>query len=252
MMRLGALLLLLCAAAVPLSAQELEPVLLSVRPSNIVCGCGGRFDTRLVVYNPNPTNMRGSCVDDTCGPIAPGGHELTGPTMGGSYPTFLYLPKGEADRLHMSLITQSHMWDQPDNVAFAELPIVRASEFRDTKIDIVGVRMEPGFRQSLRLYALDGTTYTAVDVRAYDLASDDLLYQEVHWLMPLTDQRTPSGEALQPGFNMECDLSKELPDLLDGRNVRIEVDPLTPGAKIWAFVSITNNKTQHFSTVTPR
>ena len=172
--------------------------------------------------------------------------------MGGSYPTFLYLPKEEAEQLRMSLVTQSHMWNRPDDPGFTELPIVRASEFRDKTIDIIGVRMEPGFRQSLRLYALDGTAYSAVDVRVYDLATNERVYQEVHWLMPLTDQRTPDGRALAPAFNMECDLSKELPDLLDGRNVRLEVEPLTEGMKVWAFMSITNNKTQHFSTIVPR
>jgi hypothetical protein len=250
-MRLG-LTLLLCAAALPLMADDLEPVLLSVQPSFIECGCGGRFDTRLIVFNPEQKAVRGSCVDDICGTIAPGGHEITGPTMGGSLPTFLYLPKGEAEHLRMSLTTHSHMWNQPDDVGFTELPIIRASEFRDTKIDIVGVRMEPGFRQSLRLYALDGTVYSAVNVRVFDFATDDLLYEEVHWLMPLTAQRTPNGDALQPAFNMECDLSKELPELLDGRNVRVEVEPLSAGMKIWAFMSITNNKTQHFSTIVPR
>lgn len=248
-MRLG-LALLLCAAALPLAADDVEPVLLSVQPSYIVCGFGG-FETQLVVYNPSARTMRGACVDDMCGPIAPGGHLLSGPTLGGSFPTFLYLPKDEAEQLRMSLVTRSHMWGS-DEVGLAELPIVRASEFRDKTIDIVGVRMEPGFRQALRLYALDGTQYSAVDVRVYDLTTNAQIYEEVHWLEPLTDQRTPDGRALAPAFNMECDLSKELPELLDGRNVRLEIEPLMEGMKVWAFMSITDNKTQHFSTIVPR
>ena len=36
------------------------------------------------------------------------------------------------------------------------------------------------------------------------------------------------------------------------RNVRVEIEPLTEGTKFWAFMSITNNKTQQFHTITPR
>jgi hypothetical protein len=254
-MRVGTILsitTLTAALSLPLLADDLEQVLLTVQPSFIECGCGGRFDTRLVVYNAGEKSVRGSCVDDICGTIAPGGHEIGGPKTLASSPTFLFLPKESVARLRMSLITQTHRWDRPDDIAFAELPIVRVSDFRDTTISIVGVRMQPGFRQGLRIYALDGTAYSAVDVRVYDLATDAQIYEEVHWLMPLTDQRMPSGEALAPAFNMECDLSRELPQMLDGRNVRIEIEPLTEGMKIWAFVSITNNDTQHFSSVVPR
>jgi hypothetical protein len=33
--------------------------------------------------------------------------------------------------------------------------------------------------------------------------------------------------------------------------LRIEVEPLTPGSRFWAFVSITNNDTQRVTLVTP-
>lgn len=244
--------LLLCAASLPLAAQDMEQILLPVQPSFIMCGRNARFDTRLVLYNQNQQAVRPACGDDLCGAIAPGGHEITGATTGASLPTFLYLPKSEADHLRMSLVVESSDNAHPEDRAFEELPIVRASEFRDKTMSIVGVRMEPGFRQALRIYSLDGTSYSAVNVRAFDFATDALIYEEVHWLAPISDERTANGDALRPSFNMECDLSAELPELLDGRNVRIELEPLTEGLKFWAFVSITNNKTQHFYTITPR
>jgi len=30
------------------------------------------------------------------------------------------------------------------------------------------------------------------------------------------------------------------------------VEPITPGSKIWAFVSVTNNATQHVTVVNPQ
>lgn len=34
--------------------------------------------------------------------------------------------------------------------------------------------------------------------------------------------------------------------------IRIRLDPITPGLRYWTFVSVTNNETQHVTTVTPR
>jgi hypothetical protein len=66
----------------------------------------------------------------------------------------------------------------------------------------------------------------------------------------LSNERNDQGLALRPSFSMECDLSSDIP--ANGRHVRIEIEPLSEGLKFWAFVSVTNNKTQHFYTVVPR
>lgn len=34
--------------------------------------------------------------------------------------------------------------------------------------------------------------------------------------------------------------------------VRVEVEPLGEGARFWAFVSVTNNETQHVTLITPQ
>lgn len=247
---------LLCAAALPLAAQEqeIEQILLPVGPSVVMCARNSRYETRLIVYNQNERAVKPLCAGDACGGTigAAAGQEIAGTTSMVPLPTFLYLPKGEADRLRMSLVVESGDRDHPEDHSFAELPIVRASDFRDSKMTFVGVRMDPGFRQTLRIFGLDGNAFGQVMVRAYDLATEELIYEEPHWLWPLSDEKTDSGKSLRPSFTMECDLSAELPHLLNGQHVRIELEPLTEGTKFWAFVSVTNNKTQHFYTVTPR
>jgi len=137
-----------------------------------------------------------------------------------------------------------------ERLPFAELPIVRASDFRDTKLTFVGVRMDQGFRQTVRIYGLDGNSSGAVQVRAYDLETEELVYDETMFLWPLTAERLADGTALRPSFTMECDLSKDIPP--NGHNVRIEMEPLTAGLRFWAFVSVANDRTQHFYTITPR
>jgi hypothetical protein len=246
-----ALASLLCALALPIFAQEMEQILLPVAPSVVMCAYNSRYETHLVVYNQNARKVKAVCAEDGCGDIgAAQGREMMGNATSIPLPTFLYMPKADANGLRMSLIVESGDRDNLGDRSFTELPIVRASDFVDTKMSFVGVRMDPGFRQTIRIFGLDGTTSGQVQVRAYDLATEELVYDEPMWLGPLSDERNDQGQALRPSFSMECDLSSDIP--ANGRHVRVEIEPLSEGLKFWAFVSVTNNKTQHFYTIVPR
>jgi hypothetical protein len=248
-MKTVALALLLCA--LPLFAQEMEQVLLPVAPSVVMCAYNSRYETHLVVYNQNARKVKTDCAGDGCGEIGPTqGRELAGNAASIPLPTFLYMPKADANGVRMSLIVESGDRDNAEDRSFTELPIVRASEFVDRKMSFVGVRMDPGFRQTVRIFGLDGTTYGTVQVRAYDLVTEELVYDETMWLWPMSDERNEQGQALRPSFSMECDLSSDIP--ANGHHIRIEVEPISEGLKFWAFVSVTNNKTQHFYTIVPR
>lgn len=195
--------------------------------------------------------MRTICAEDGCGTIAAAsGREIIGDTRMVPRPTYLFLPKEQADRLRLSLVVESGDIDHPETHAFAELPIVRASDFRDTKLTLVGVRMDEGFRQTVRIFGLDGNQWGAVQVRAYDLASAELVYDDTMVLAPMSDERLPDGTSMRPSLSMECDLTKDVP--ANGHNLRLEIEPLTAGLKFWAFVSVTSNKTQQFYTIVPR
>jgi len=246
-----AVALLLCALALPIFAQEMEQILLPVAPSVVMCAYNSRFETRLVAYNQNAHKVKAACAGDGCGEIGSSqGIEIAGNAASVPLPTFLYVPKADADGLRMSLLVESGDRDNQEDHAFAELPIARASDFVSTKMTFVGVRMDPGYRQTLRVFGLDGTTFGKVQVRAYDLSTEKLVYDETMWLWPLSDERNEQDQALRPSFTMECDLSSDIP--ANGRHIRIEIEPLTEGLKFWAFVSVTNNKTQQFYAITPR
>src|SRR4051812_2802111 len=181
-MRIAALALLLCALALPVAAQEMEQVLLPVAPSVVMCAYNSRYDTHLVVYNQNARKVKAACAGDGCGEIgASRGEEIAGNASSVPLPTFLYVPKADANGLRMSLIVESGDRDNLDDHSFAELPIVRASEFVSSKMSFVGVRMDPGFRQTVRIFGLDGTTYGTVQVRVYDLVTEQLVYDEAMW-----------------------------------------------------------------------
>ena len=238
------------ALSLPLAAAEYEKLMLPVAPSVVYCGYHSKYDTRLIAFNGNQRGIDRFCSDEACGALpASTGTVLAGEHVPIPKPSFLYVPKDAAREMQMSLIVESSDVLQPEERSYTELPVVRESDFREGKIQIVGVRMDDGFRKTLRIYSLDGSKGALVRVRVYALRATTPAYEHDYWLEP---QGGPNADGLDsaPSFNMECDLSGFVENY--GAPVRVELEPLTPGAKIWGFVSITNNVTQHFYTVVPR
>ena len=63
------------------------------------------------------------------------------------------------------------------------------------------------------------------------------------------DRLTPFTYTARPGRLLWVEKSR----VSDVRfSLRIDVEPVTTGMRLWAFVSITNNTTQEFTTVTPQ
>ncbi len=249
-MKRSALVLFVLVLALPIAAAEYEKLLLPVAPSVVFCGYHSKFDTRLVAFNGHDRPVDKFCSDDMCQGLAPStGTVLVGQHVPVPNPSFIYVPKEDAKNLSMMLIAESSETTRPEERSYTELPVVRESDFRSDRIQIVGVRMDPDFRKTLRIYGLDGSQWIAVRVRVYDLTSAQPKYEHEYALGPIAGKNAAGLDAA-PSFNMECDLSDYVPSY--GTPVRVEVEPLTPGAKIWAFVSVTNNVTQHFYTVLPR
>ena len=117
--------------------------------------------------------------------------------------------------------------------------------------------MTAGFRHVLRIYELDAREREAsVRVRMYRIVPenrepnatpDPLLGQAVVGL------RFPLPQLLDahPGYAAVSDLSTIAP-LGNEDRVRLEIEPVTPGLRIWAFVTVVNNETQHATVITPQ
>jgi hypothetical protein len=238
--------------ALPLSAADYEQVLLPVAPSVVHCGYDSRYETRLLAFNDAPARLERFCADGACRDLEPRtAQEFTGDYAGGlPLPAWVYLPKEKAKDVRMSLVVESSELSRLDERSYTELPIVRASEFTDGKMQFIGVRIDPDFRQTVRFYGLDGLAYGEVMMRVYPLGGGELLHECLHLIFPLTGEVDAEGRQTRPAFGMECDMADHLE--ANGQKVRIELEPITPGLKYWAFLSITNNKTQHFYTVLPR
>ena len=254
-----AVAVLALALAFPVVAEnnkdiEYEQLLLTVAPSVVHCARDSRYETRLIAYNGNDGAPRSLCPAGRCLDVAANtGVEFNGDYAGGvPLPVWMYVPKEEAARMRFSLMVESSELHHPEERAYTELPIVPASAFREGKTQFIGVRIDPDFRQTVRTYGLDGRQSGHLMMRVYSLATGELEHECLHYVGPLSEQEelTAEGRPLRPAFGMECNMAEHVH--AHGQKVRIEIESLTPGLKYWSFLSITNNKTQHFYTVLPQ
>lgn len=235
-MKRAALIVLSLVVAANVFAADLEKVLLPIAPSVVYCGYHSKYDTRMVVFNAATQAIDG--IEANTGAV------VEGEVVPVPVPRFAYVPRD----FKLTLVVESSEVSRPDERSYTELPVVREADFREGKIQIVGVRMDSDFRKTLRLYGLNGTQPTEVRVRVFDLTSSTPAYEHEYWLTPQAGVDA-NGLDLAPTFNMECDLSDYVSNY--AHPVRVEIESLTPGAKVWGFVSVTNNVTQHFYTVVP-
>lgn len=157
--------------------------------------------------------------------------------------TFLFVHEDDLDSLTLQLRVQdlsrqSQTWG-------TELPIVPEGEAFTMPIDLLGVPIAPEFRQTLRVYSFD-TEPAEVEVRIYGSGGEENLLGSR--ILALNPHQSPSEDA--PAQGEIGWLGSEFP-ALPHQAVRVRIVPRTEGLRYWAFVSITNNETQHITTITP-
>lgn len=137
-----------------------------------------------------------------------------------------------------------------------ELPVVREREFRDTPIYLLDIPVREGFRQHLRVYGATSPSGMAdVRVRVYNGLSNSLLSEHALSLAPAEGAPRLPPEGYRPALPAYAEISslRDVVASISGVDtVRLEVAPLTIGLRFWAFVSVTNNDTQHVTLVTPQ
>lgn len=143
---------------------------------------------------------------------------------------FVYVAKSEDDgRLSMNL----RVFDtsRPGENFGTELPIVRRAQFRE-EVTLVGIPSDSRFRNTLRIYG-GGDAPAAVEVEIESAGAR--VVREI--LLP------PAAGLYRPGSVQFTDFPAA------AGAMRVHVSASTP---VWAFVSTTNNETQHITTITPR
>ena len=136
-----------------------------------------------------------------------------------------------------------------------QLPVVREREFTSATVDILGVPVDANYRSTLRIYGIDPNLFGDVRVRAYtDKDSDvSLLDDTVYSLIaiPVVVPQREGGTgtlSIRPP-SVEINFAT---DRYEGNpKIRYEITPITPGLKIWAFVSVTDKTSQAIVLRTP-
>ena len=206
---------------------------------------GSEFRTLLTLENPTDTTVNifgirpaceGCFPEDLSGEVltlAP--HTAALPQYEGTPGRFLILEQGAFDSLAANLRVFDVSRD--DQNFGTELPIVRERELTTSPVYLPGVPVAAGFRNTLRIY---GTKPTSLRVTIGTQSTDVAL--------------TAGAGEFDPAYA----ISSAFPAASSGdapTTTRVMVTPLdtTPdAARIWAFISVTNNTTQMITTITPQ
>jgi hypothetical protein len=134
--------------------------------------------------------------------------------------------------------------------AGTEVPVVREEQFRKSTTTLLNVPVHPSFRLTFRLYELN-LKVAGFTVRIFDQETNRLVGEKDlvlswhfahHWVKMFEPPHLQIGdirELLPAGATLP-------------QTMRIEIQPRSQGSEFWAFVSITNNETQHLTLVTPQ
>jgi hypothetical protein len=171
---------------------------------------------------------------------------------GANYPggLILWIPRNQADDLHFAL----HARDSSrttENIG-SEILVVREDELL-REVHLLNVPVRPGFRQTLRVYDIAAGGTSCVGVHFYSKTNEYLGFRGLLLSSPDASCFDPNSHCTpsRPRYGEISDFPpRNLPASID--SVRISISTLDPGARLWAFVSVTNNVTQQITTVTPQ
>lgn len=131
------------------------------------------------------------------------------------------------------------------------IPIVRERDVATSRLELLDVPTESQFRSALRVYDFDDAADRSVSVKIYSKSGTTPLVEAVMQLRQLTDSEANLQLVGRPGRFAINDIVAFFPQLAAVPRVRIEVTPVTPGLRFWAFVSTTHNTTQHVTLTLP-
>ncbi len=158
---------------------------------------------------------------------------------------FVYVREEFDAKLHMN----ARVYDvsRQEETAGAEMPIPRGDDFTSAPVSIAGIPVAPQYRHTLRIYDLDARAGGQVQIRIYANQETTPRTTFVRALsVPAGAKLLPIGEPSHPGV-IQLQLGQHI-NLAGVQSVRVDVEPLDAGLRLWSFVSVTNNDTHHVTT----
>lgn len=260
------LFLLLFAASLtaqPVFDENYERILLPVYTPPVQGAFGSEFHTRLTLWNKSRTEtlqvygVEPHCIL-TCPTITwiemkPFGSDeesMRAPELmpNGRPGRFVFIRKEQANMIAMNL--RAFDLSRDDVNYGTAMPVVRERDFSDDRIVLPGVPMyDQRFRKTLRIYSKEAATVEISFEGPYIIGSPVILPPRSQ-----TVTLTPGLNQYDPAYAVFTNFA------LYPEDVSVVVEPLPPCAicplphvrpAVWAFITVTNNATQHITTITP-
>ena len=254
-------LLLLMAFVLPLRAQEYTRVLVPVAATDVNGAYGLRWVTQLSIFNGTADNLTVlppeapcafTCPEKPFRPQATTQYYLWGAGRYNGEPRglLLYIPAEDAPEVGFSLRVAELSRGTLDD--YVEVPVIRETAMLSTVrlLDVLNVRAHDDipYRLALRIYALPEAVAPEVDVNIRALNGAML---STHRLA-LTTYAPEGGLQVYPPQLAWSGFEAALPQNPFIQRVTVEILPVTPGVRLWAFITQTRNDTQRVSLVTPQ
>ena len=133
-----------------------------------------------------------------------------------------------------------------------EIDVVRDSETRSGRVVLVDIPADGRFRRTLRVYDLLAEDGLQADLRVIrERDSRELLQMRITLRTFARCVTEPCWLPEPAAFVMPLD-GPFSSDTRDDDRIRVEITPVVPLVPLWAFVSVTNNASQHVTTSSPQ
>ena len=164
---------------------------------------------------------------------------------------FMIMPKADSNRIELGYTLQSFDAAGAFREQWTSLPVVREGAFKSGTFNVVGVPLRGStYRHTLRIYHLGAPGGGEVDVAFH--------HQEPPYRVKSTPLKIDARQGIdlsypsfaQVGFSALLG-PQDLEPASQDDMMRVEITPTRPGL-YWAFVSMTDNVSQHVTTIQPQ
>lgn len=171
----------------------------------------------------------------------------------------IYEPKALGSSLHYHLRVRDE--NRQHQTAGTEIPLVYEHEFRSDAFFLLDVPTTSDVRVTLRIFSL---AFEGAEVLVRFLTQPEPTSENFEPRPQLLSQagvrvtRPPGSDTddpvfpLRPSFARLDNLPARFPEIAGHSKIMIRIASLNPSIPVWAFVSVTNNATQQFTTITPQ
>jgi hypothetical protein len=164
---------------------------------------------------------------------------------------FIYVRAEDAGKVRLN----ARVYDasRTNATAGSEVPVVREPLFHTDAVELLNIPIHSQYRHTLRIYDADARDGARVAIRIYAAGEEQPRATVIRTLsVPARNYRTTTALLpVRPAYT-QLDPIDLLPNGADFRTMRIEVEPLDAGLRVWAFASITNNETNHVTVISPQ